>query len=1309
MSGGRFECTEGGSSSTLTTVNGGRNYTSSSPTLSGRGGGDVNGILSSGSTTSSRGSTTLSSVGVGLLPPLSQCIMLETITLDDQKGTRSGELKRIFSVADENSKTAQFKVGSPAMVEDVRRLRGSLLETSTKARDRVQKMQECVFKLDKYRFTYPPKRRAKLSPSGGTNAMVVGNQIQQNPMELVNQRLDKNVGLIKRVRTSVAESEARNIALSRQSVILDKDRDMLKSTSGGGSVQDEQKIRVIPAGGDGWDKRMKRKRSIGALGNRSVDGDYEPKRTMHQKPTSDPRSRSLDPHGFGSCPSNGGSGINKFDVTSQLTSSNIRLTPKIELENISLQNDRKDRGMNKLDVASQLSSNIRLTPKIEPENVSLQNDRRGDRGFEFDKERVVVVPNLNKLNILESNQIGCHSPVTKGKASRATRTGPGGPNSSPNIPRTPGAHEISEQPSSLNKVQTLGGVNNRKRPMSAGSPSPPVTQWLGQRSQKNSRTRRTNLVSPVSIRDDIQALPEGYPTPEISNRLISSETTSQLPKGVSNRAQQYKMKPENVASPARFSESEESGAGENKMKEKHVDYGEIEDQSVNEVKKIGSIASSMKKNKVFVKVDVEDGPRRAGRSGRIQSVSRVSVPQVTEKMDSPGTAKPVRSMRIGSEKNDSKPGRPPSKKFAERKVITRPGKALNSGSPCFTGESDDDHDELLEAANFALKSKYLACSGSFWKKVEPIFASVSSEDTIYLRQQLRFVEELDELFCDVSGADLNDLGEVGWTEPVSKLNGTGLSISGKASDSLTQSQEFDTLCGMLDTEGYEKVNPLYQRVLSALIGEDEIDDNDHVSEGQEFLHYASDDSPCITFGSECKDGDTLESDLDSSGELINSDTGTASGFDENHLGGSPSFSNSSASAISSSDCQYQLMCLDDKLMLELQSIGLHPERVPDLAEGEDEQILKEIQELKKGLYQKARKTKVKLSKIDKALLKEREVERREIEQIAMSKLVDMAYKRRMACRGGNYSRSGVSRVSKVAALAFVKRTITRCRKFEATGKSCFNEPSLQKIILSASRCSNDGGPVDTVCTEAAANVLLATGAVSVSVERPGPFGVKFDRGSNAFQSVSHSSVQTFAQCEPMSNRGKKREVLLEDVGNTASRAVAPHGEVLLGNAKGSRIERDRDVSTGNFVAKIGRPSLGGFRGERKTKTKLKQQKLVQLSASGNGLFDKVRETTEVYRPVSDFHETTTKDRNKVRGEVELPPPNKTHLNSSKETQEPGLFGSLHLNDLDPASVSNELDEPQDLTSWLDFDVDGVQDHDSMGLEIPMDDLSEILM
>ena len=34
---------------------------------------------------------------------------------------------------------------------------------------------------------------------------------------------------------------------------------------------------------------------------------------------------------------------------------------------------------------------------------------------------------------------------------------------------------------------------------------------------------------------------------------------------------------------------------------------------------------------------------------------------------------------------------------------------------------------------------------------------------------------------------------------------------------------------------------------------------------------------------------------------------------------------------------------------------------------------------------------------------------------------------------------------------------------------------------------------------------------------------------------------------------------------------------------------------------------------------------------------------------------------------------------------------------------------QDLSSWLNFDEDGLQDHDSMGLEIPMDDVSDLNM
>lgn len=82
------------------------------------------------------------------------------------------------------------------------------------------------------------------------------------------------------------------------------------------------------------------------------------------------------------------------------------------------------------------------------------------------------------------------------------------------------------------------------------------------------------------------------------------------------------------------------------------------------------------------------------------------------------------------------------------------------------GESDDDHEELLEAANLArrascmlltsffwtlslsyqelrISSVYIslasadnAFSSLFWRKMEPIFSSVSSSDISYFSQQV---------------------------------------------------------------------------------------------------------------------------------------------------------------------------------------------------------------------------------------------------------------------------------------------------------------------------------------------------------------------------------------------------------------------------------------------------------------------------------------------------------------------------------------------------------------------------------------------
>lgn len=61
------------------------------------------------------------------------------------------------------------------------------------------------------------------------------------------------------------------------------------------------------------------------------------------------------------------------------------------------------------------------------------------------------------------------------------------------------------------------------------------------------------------------------------------------------------------------------------------------------------------------------------------------------------------------------------------------------------------------------------------------------------------------------------------------------------------------------------------------------------------------------------------------------------------------------------------------------------------------------------------------------------------------------------------------KVSKQVAMAFVKRTLARCRKFEDTGRSCFSEPALQDIIFSVPSCNSDAKSADCVGSGTASN------------------------------------------------------------------------------------------------------------------------------------------------------------------------------------------------------------------------------------------------
>ncbi|KAJ0987643.1 hypothetical protein J5N97_005999 [Dioscorea zingiberensis] len=106
--------------------------------------------------------------------------------------------------------------------------------------------------------------------------------------------------------------------------------------------------------------------------------------------------------------------------------------------------------------------------------------------------------------------------------------------------------------------------------------------------------------------------------------------------------------------------------------------------------------------------------------------------------------------------------------------------------------------------------------------------------------------------------------------------------------------------------------------------------------------------------------------------------------------------------------EYNQMSIDDQILLELSEIGLHPEPVPDLTQSEEEDIMEGISNLEEMLH-------------------------------------------KQACWGPSATGSkSMNKNMKHATLAFVKRTLARCQKFEKTGTSCFNEPVFRDIFLSMS-------------------------------------------------------------------------------------------------------------------------------------------------------------------------------------------------------------------------------------------------------------------
>ncbi|XP_074310485.1 uncharacterized protein LOC141646514 [Silene latifolia] len=913
------------------------------------------------------------------LPPLSQCLILEPITMGVSKYTRAGEMRMALGVStfgnvseDNSFAGAQSRPPTNFNTDEVKRFRSTVVDGSLKARNRMKRLDESLNKLNKYSEVFNSKKQHTNDRSSGSNLLKVG-QSQRSSPELASQKLEdrnKNTVLNKRARTPIGDlrAEGRSNGISRQHQMLGKDKEC-------GTDMPEENTRRLPAGGEGWDKKMKRKRTLNSVFPRPLDGDGELKKTMHGRPSNDSSIFTSDGHGFRSVSSNGANNSNKLDGSPSSASLSGRMALKNESEKTSL--SRELTGMNK------------------------ERLQKGN----------------SKLNMREDPHLSSPSPITKGKASRGHRNGPGSAgNSSPNFSRMSGTPENWEQPLNVNKVHSLAGVNNRKRSLPTDSSSPPMAQWVGQRPQKISRNRRTNIVSPTSNPDVAQIPSEGLTTSEFSTRISGGLNGSFPVRNIMSSSQQLKAKLETAQSPARLSEGEENNTVENRMKDKVLGGSDIDEKGMN----VHQHASPgfTKKNKLLVKDEVGDGVRRQGRSGRGSSIPKGSISPLREKPGSPAVAKPVRSTRPGPEKNGSKSGRPPLKKQFDRKGSIRTGPVPNSSSPDCTGESDDDRDEMLAAAQYACNASYNGCSSSFWKRWEPLFY-VRVEDKAFLEEQLKAVENIQSNPSQLPVLDDNVMKCGSQTEKCwphsfvleeSKLCviDNGISESAKTNDHISQFQDHDSSRRGLDCEkGPNKLTTLYQRVLSALIVEDEFDE-------YEDNHFISDlpsldirDDPCTAVRSFCN-GNVSYSRNSSAQVPMNEEIEEGdyslphpTGHEgprpyQNEVNGSL---NTSVRVSSSSllDWEYDQMSMEEKLLLELQSIGVYPDTVPDLAEGEDELINEDIAQLEIQLSEQAGRKKAYFDRIHKAV--EVDVERRDLEQVALDRLTELAYRKLLATRG----------------------------------------------------------------------------------------------------------------------------------------------------------------------------------------------------------------------------------------------------------------------------------------------------------------------
>ncbi|XP_058748688.1 uncharacterized protein LOC131621678 isoform X1 [Vicia villosa] len=806
-----------------------------------------------------------------------QYLKLDPITTGGPKFTSLNDLKRALRISHGNTledcayRTGNPKSRIPADPEELKRFNARLQEASARASDGSKRLDESVHKLNKYWEALNSKKQfqSEVLPNermSGSQLSNMGSQTHQSTTELANQKpedMPKKILPNMHIGTSAAEIQAEglNNSFGRQPLTIGKDKDNIKDV---GKVCDgvQEKIQWLPVSGETWDRKMKRKYSMGTASARSTDGEGEPKRVMYLKQANESGLQSCDAIGL------------RFD----------------------------------------------------------------DHG---------------------KNYTGGIYPHTKVKASRAPQTDNliVGNSSSETL-------DAREQPSNVNQPHSLVGAINHKRPFPVESSMSGLAQWAGQRPQKSSRTRRANGVSPPVLNCDEMPVPfEGcFPS---SGTIMNSTTTSGplTSKDAINNMQCTRNKNDDNSIQTRISESLEFGArenGENKLKEKELDRNKGDGRAINDSCITGSYMSMTKKELKLNREETGDGLRRQCSGNNGFSVLKNDISSTEEKSEILSLTKRTRNTKPSSLKNASRSRRPRMKKPHNSKAIAHLGHPSISSSPEIAGRSGDDCEELLFAANFASNASHTGCSSLFWKQMEPNFAPVNLEVIDHLKQQVKTIEDdqryLSQMLCLQSDAPdvvvlTNNLFSQYPLEGERGRNILNQSDSKELSsmvDMVNQPHDGSFLSSQMDLE--YKLPPLYQRVLTALIIDDQIEETVE-DENISFLHER--DDPPVGFYT-----DTV-----------------------------------SCNGNATSTCDE--MSMEDKLLMELKTVGIFPEPVPELADGGCEAIDQEITQLQKGSCQQLIKKKEGFMKLIQAVEDGRELEQRALEQVAMDKLVELAYKKKL--------------------------------------------------------------------------------------------------------------------------------------------------------------------------------------------------------------------------------------------------------------------------------------------------------------------------